>query len=372
MVESESDVDAHRGVIQRLLPDEESLDAQRPVMTTWVESLEDHDVVWCVGRTAGAYALLAAERVGEDRVVAFQPDATRRAAVRTVLDSAGHGAVTVEPLTVPTWQTPDLRAEEAITAGSQVDDPVQAMVAAPGTPDRPTVLTVDVPGYGAQVLSSFDGLDASGVRMVVLKTSDTLATTDLEDAGFETTLVAARRSNRAPWRRAVVASRESEAVHEFAGERARPTSDQPPGASDAVSDSSESGPSATTDGPTVGDWRRRSDGDAWQVRDVVALVPALVLSALSGLFGGIAVVLQVLAKIPGFGRVFANAMIGVIVAILFGAFLVLAVLVAELTGPLGVSDQAAAGVAGAFVVALPVLGALGFVWLAITTRTGGR
>lgn len=371
MVGSESVVSEYRDALQRLLPDEESIDAQRPVMTTWIDLLEDGDVVWCVGRAAGAFALLAAERVGGGGVVAFQPDAARRSTVRSVLSSAGHGAVTVEPLTLLDWRTPEVRSEDAITVGRTIQDPVGAVVDAPGTPGRPTVLAVDVPGYGADVLSSFDRLDRGAVRAVVLKETDTLAESELEDAGFETTVVADRRSIRAPWRRAVVATRTGDGNAESARARARPTSDAVDDGSTATSGSNETTTPRASDGRTVGDERRRTTTDAWQARDVVALLTAGVLYALSGVFYGIAVLLEVLAKIPGFKYAFANAVVGVIVAILFGAFFLLGFLLTVITEPFGVSDQAAAGAAGAVVVALPLLGALGFVWLAIATRTDG-
>jgi hypothetical protein len=363
----------HHDAVEGLLPDDESLDAQRSAMATWMDALEDRDVVWCIGRAAGAYALLAAECVGGERVVVFHPDAARLSTVRSMLASAGHGAVTVEPLTLLGWRTPDVRAEEAITVGRAVDDPVRAMVDAPGTPDRPTVLALDVPGYGADVLSSFDLLDRADVRAVLLKTSDTLTESELEDAGFETTLVADRRSVRAPWRRATFANRASHAPTGFARDRARSDSRRRDDATDVEPGDGES---STTPEPNDerrdGSGRRRAVDDAWRARDVLALAAALVLYALSGLFYGIAILLQVLAKIPGFKYVFANAMIGVIVAILFGAFFVLVLLLTTITEPLGVSEQAAAGAAGAVIVALPLLGALGFVWLAIATRTDGR
>jgi hypothetical protein len=363
----------HHDAVEGLLPGDESLDTQRPVMATWMDALEDGDVVWCVGRAAGAYALLAAECVGSENVVAFHSDGSRLPTVRSMLASAGHGAVTVEPLTLLEWQTPDVRAEEAVTVGHTVDDPVQAMVDASGTPDRLTVLALDVPGYGADVLSSSDLLDRADVRAVLLKESDTLAESELEDAGFETTLVADRRSVRAPWRRATFATRRLDAPAAVARDRARPSSLR----RDDVNDLEQSGDESSTtpgrsdDGGT-GNERRPAVTDAWQARDVLALIPALVLYALSGVFYGIAILLEGLGKIPGFGYVFANAMIGVIVAILFGAFFVLVALLTAVTGPLGVPDQATAGVAGGVIVALPLLGALGFAWLAIATRNDGR
>jgi hypothetical protein len=369
VVEFDRFVAEHHDIIEGLLPDDESLDAQRPAMATWVAALEDRDVVWCIGRAAGAYALLAAECVGAENVVAFHADAPRLSTVRSMLAAAGHGSVTVEPLTLLEWQTPDVRAEEAITVGHTVEDPVQAMVDAPGTPDRPTVLALDVPGYGTDVLSSFDLLDRADVRAVLLKESDTLTESELEDAGFEMTLVAGRESFRAPWRRATFASRGADAPTAVARDCARSSALQRDDPSDLEQGVDESSSTAeSSDVERRGHERGPAVGDAWQARDVLALIRALVLYALSGVFYGIAILLEVLGKIPGFRYVFANAMIGVIVAILFGAFFLLVALLTAITGPLGVPDQAAAGVAGGMIVALPLLGALGFVWLAIATR----
>jgi len=354
-------MDAHGEHIEQLLPEDEDLHTQQPAMRSWYEHFDESDVAWCVGEAAGAYGLLAAGRVGAENVVVFQADIqlpvgasqaleSTVQAVSRILESTGYGGVPVESMSVLGWQR-----HGVVDAYS--DDPIGEVVAATAATGRPSCLLLDVPGYGGGFLSTLSIGEQGAIESVLLKTTDTLAQSQLEDAGFETVLVAERDGVHASWRRALVAHRgPDDAIPEIA-ERA---SEQGGRSADATTARDES-EAESWHAPFLA--RERARGE-WRLRDIGYLTVAGVLYVLAGVFKVLAVVFDVLAKSP-LRRIAGRALVGLLIAGLFVLFLVVLTVIAELGQFVGVSDQAAGAAAGGLVLAIPVMGALFFLKLAI-------
>jgi len=313
------------------------------------------DVAWCVGAAAAAYGLLAAERLGADAVVVFERDASRVPAVEEAFAAAGYGAVTVEPTSVLGWRRPGGRDDWTPLGG---DDPVSRVVDRASTPGRPTVLSLDVPGYGSDFLSTVGFGDGLSPRSVLLKTTDTLASSELEAEGFETTVLATTADRSDGWRRAVLARRD-------------PTTAGDDGAGSTTDDGRDAdGPGSTTDDGRDSDGagrRSRRGRDQRRGREVGAFAVSAVFSALGAFFEGVALLFGALRYVPGrhlVGRVF----VGVVVAALFVAFLVLATAFVELGAVVGASARTSAAAAGLAVLAVPASIAGLFLYLAVDVR----
>jgi len=348
----EAVIEAHRAAIERLLPDDQALDTQQPALREWYETLDDEDIVWCIGEAAGAYGLLAAERLGSDRVLVFESDVGRLSTVRDELIVNGYEGVTIEPVSFLGWQRYGVTGSGVVDDHS--DDPIGEVTKSTNASGRPTTLLLDVPGYGGGLLSALSVGTQQCVEKALLKTTDTLAESQLTDAGFETTVVAERPDTFAPWRRAVLARRDPTTARSLS-EGGPETSRSAPVSSAEQSDNHAGQTSLRT---------KVRDKEKWRLRDIGYLAVAVVLSVVGWLFLALATVLEVIERGP-FRRIVGRILVGLLIAGLFVLFLVLATVLAELGQLFGASEKTGAGVAGIIVLAIPIFRALFFLKLAL-------
>lgn len=182
-------------------------DTERSFLRAVHDELRADDVVWVVGARDGLYAALAAAVVGAENVAVFEDDPNRRERVRETLSSAGTRGVRVESLTgMPVDRQraggdPGVAGPDSRGAGGPGNAPV---------PESPTVLVLDEPAAGHDLLDRLSVGHLLGVRYLLVKGEDREVDRRLRAAGYETTRRRQFDPLRTPWMQVVEARRDPE------------------------------------------------------------------------------------------------------------------------------------------------------------------
>lgn len=144
------------------------------IAETFHGRLDADDTVHVLGVNSVIYGLLAAEKVGADRVCLFDDDPERRKEAATLLADAEYGDISTQPV-----------ADYADHA------------------DAATVLVVEETRVGP---AAVDSLTPTSLRYLLVKSADRDLAGRLGDAGFETNRLRAFQPLGTPWERIVEAA----------------------------------------------------------------------------------------------------------------------------------------------------------------------